>query len=211
MSGIDMKKDPCPARPGLVRAVSMGRRLLNVLALLSLPLLAGAGALWVRSYRCTDRVFRVGDGGARSVRTARGHVEVGLYLSDAPSPPAQRHGLRYVRDIPQPPYNWLIDLDSEAGDRDAAVRVAGFAWYSKRNARRGLASILIVVPFWALSGAASVPLLIWVGARVRGNRDDRRRRLGRCAACGYDLRVTPDRCPECGTVALGFQLKESAR
>jgi hypothetical protein len=62
--------------------------------------------------------------------------------------------------------------------------------------RRFLSRLYLDVPWWLLFVLTSLPWMFWISARQR-----RRRRLGRhlCDECGYDLRATPDRCPECGT------------
>jgi hypothetical protein len=55
--------------------------------------------------------------------------------------------------------------------------------------------------------SASASLPYWLGilatgavAALRLAPGRRARRAGVCAACGYDLRATSDRCPECGTI-----------
>ncbi|MDQ3623823.1 MAG: hypothetical protein M3463_15255 [Verrucomicrobiota bacterium] len=53
----------------------------------------------------------------------------------------------------------------------------------------------VIVPFWALPLATAVLPALWLKRRWRQHR---RAKGGMCLACGYDLRHTPDRCPECG-------------
>lgn len=58
-------------------------------------------------------------------------------------------------------------------------------------------------PLWQLIVVfASMPLSR-LGLRIWQHRPRRRRRArGLCTKCGYDLRATPARCPECGTAAI---------
>ena len=51
-----------------------------------------------------------------------------------------------------------------------------------------------------LSLFAGVLPMLWLVRQRTGNRRRNRRIRGECVACGYDLRATPDRCPECGTI-----------
>lgn len=51
-------------------------------------------------------------------------------------------------------------------------------------------------------GVASAPMVVWLLATVVRHRlqQRRERRRGLCRRCGYDLRATPERCPECGLI-----------
>jgi hypothetical protein len=54
-------------------------------------------------------------------------------------------------------------------------------------------AVLICLPF---------PLAVFGSRLLRRRRLRRQRLTGRCQSCGYDLRESPDRCPECGTTAV---------
>lgn len=56
----------------------------------------------------------------------------------------------------------------------------------------------LALPLWLI---LLPPLAMLTRSAVRSIRRRRRHATGTCPSCGYDLRATPGRCPECGTVA----------
>ena len=70
-----------------------------------------------------------------------------------------------------------------------------FAWGADRYGNGEIGA-----PYWAFCVAGIVTVT------QRSYRRRRRRRRGVCLACGYDLRATPNQCPECGRIPLASEL-----
>jgi len=59
-----------------------------------------------------------------------------------------------------------------------------------------------LIPHWAMILLFAITPAIWLYAKLRpASRRAQRLKQGLCVNCGYDLRASPDRCPECGAIA----------
>ena len=181
--------------------------------------------MWVRSYFACDVVPQVmkladGVGTVYQVQSWRGCVSVSRTWVNWPRPVA------YVRAD--------VSMTGRQPDRSAtlqrlrALQVANPEGFSLLTAPRmsvhapslwngfGLCHASAVVrgsvsadhvgfPYWAVLVVGGLPLTHWAW-RVR--RQQRRRKAGQCDRCGYDLRATPECCPECG--ATGTTVKATS-
>jgi hypothetical protein len=92
------------------------------------------------------------------------------------------------------------------------IRLAGFRLFldAKRRIPQydddppvpALKTCLVYAPVWFVTGACVVDIAAIVLLTLHRRRW-RRRSTGTCARCGYDLRATPTRCPECGMIPAG--------
>ena len=178
----------------------MKRRLLNLLTVICLLLSAAAVALWVRSLAHWDRLRFWGYVHHATAESAGGGVAL-TWGTDAPEP----------LSVPQ-----VVDLTSTrrtaGADRPGSLSARcrrsalGFGYdaydrlhlYTVNGVGASTRERVVVFPYWvAVLAFAALPTF----CLVRGRAARRRRSRGLCAGCGYDLRATPGRCPECGATA----------
>ena len=181
---------------------AMGRRLSNVLTLLSFLLLLAVVVFWVRSYLPDHFFFRWVDGRLMVVTAPAGldaQLLIRGYFGEEAADGDPRQFLQQTRGG-QPPYAPL--LPGAATPPPPAFKIhnvlgieaASVYFFGNEPPRYRV--VTIPAPYLAL------PLAVLPAAwLVRRLRQRRRAGAGRCANCGYDLRGSPGRCPECGSNA----------
>jgi hypothetical protein len=180
------------------------RILVDVAGVAAAVLCAATLSLWVRSYRHIDEFAYSPRAGvnysavtrpglcvlSRTVLTGR--------TTDIFSDGAERGPGRSFTSRPRPPGPSVSPFTPEGSP--AIVQWFGLDYLARDQSRPFFGNLSfrrIIVPMWLVALVTALPPLSVVVLRARRAR---RGALGLCPACGYDLRATPTKCPECGHV-----------
>jgi hypothetical protein len=191
------------------------RRVLNLVTALSLLLCVAVCALWVRGYFVADALSwrRLSTEGmdvsqwVGSAHSGLGTIAVAAVTRTEPlavgagsAVPVQKPK-RFYWLTRRPPLRPAAPAELRGFRSPVLDVVAGSPALSPGVSRSSAWSVS--APCWVPALALAVPPAVWAARFPRRRLQSRRRRLGLCPSCGYDLRATPGRCPECGTVSSG--------
>ena len=206
----------------------MLRRLFTFASAVSLTLCLATCVLWVRSYWAVDAVGFQRGGERWRVASDRGRllIDNDPHVQADHRRRAERSGWFQAADRDFAARIDALDQrmkqdedDTEASDR---LFAEGERLWDERSrlfesrvayfrAPITLAKTARSVPYGWLSAATALLPAVWLLADSLARRARRQAAaLGRCPACGYDLRATPARCPECGaeqTVRMGASVE----
>jgi hypothetical protein len=191
--------------PRPVTILPVLRRLFNVLAALSLMLSMATIALWVRSDSVEDLLAaRIPgatptNGMGRWISLASNRDEFTLAIVRGPE--TTLHSFWTSPSFGVHSSLGYLPTHNVRSAHVARGRYGGFWEYLgfyRQYYGGGGGSQTWTVPMWP------VVVFTWIAIfrmPARARRRFRRPKPGCCAVCGYDMRATPDRCPECGTLA----------
>ena len=194
----------------------MKRRFFRILAGFSLLLCVALAVLWVRSVG--HLAYRYWIRPELSIHFLERDGVMGFIV-------ARDSGLRSPVSGTNQLYGWfserhaiLPNLDRASGI-DPSFNRWGFGFHLLRTVGHPPAGLwrfggrrvwIIFSPYWLpVLLSAILPCVVF----VQMLRQRRRKRTGLCPCCGYDLRASPGRCPECGNtktlVNNGVRLKRT--
>jgi hypothetical protein len=183
----------------------MLRSLFYLESIVFLLLIVGLGWVWLRSVDQYDEIIYARAGGRFVwVVSQDGRLVVWSASGWKQDMPlwwrTNYRSVNYLANLSSPTSATLIDLKPDLwvfrAPTDVEINHATVA-----TALPGLSVcvlyLTLAIPLVVLN-AVNGSVVLW---RVLARRQNRRLRLGLCLMCGYDLRASPGRCPECGTFA----------
>ena len=168
----------------------MKRLAFNFITVLSLLLCVTTVGLWGRSYWWADSIMLGGeDRPNRVISSVYGRLSYTSIAGCLYGEHFHWYSSHFTGKVAGSPSGWF-----------------GFdAWHDVIRLKNDV-GMRPPIPEWGVQFPYWFPILltslfpsIWFIARRRRRLIRSRRQMGLCLKCGYDLRASKDRCPECGT------------
>jgi hypothetical protein len=186
----------------------LARHPFTLCSAVSLLLCVAVCVLWVRSYSVGDS-FRVRhlEVGPRfdwehdfSLTSARGGLRVKWQIDPVAKEPRRALPFHQTYAPLYAPFFGTLSLDPRR-DRRTMLQKLGFDTEWSANASTPPEIIRGVVgPHWAWAVVFAIAPAVAIRYTYTSRKRLRRAAAGNCPTCGYDLRASRERCPECGTL-----------